>query len=155
MTRATLMFLLLATSCTQGDAQRTAGAAADAQAAASDEAAIRALVAEHYVTAVFRSRDEASVRRGFHPAFTLYVLDDGELIVAPLDMWLERLALDGVPATSQVRHDIVFIDVTGDAAILRAELHVDDVHEYTDYFSLYRFPGERWQIVSKIFQSHD
>jgi hypothetical protein len=150
-----MVVLLIATSCTAGGSRGASAAAAAGQVVASDEAAIRALITEHYVTAVFRSRDEAAVRRGFHPAFTLYVLDDGELIVASLDMWLERLGLDGVPTVSQVRHDVVYIDVTGDAAILRAELYVDAAHEYTDYFALYRFPGERWQIVSKIFQSHD
>lgn len=140
--------LLLAVACAPGQAP----AAGDPTSA--DDTAIRQLIAEHYVSAVFRTRDEASVRRGFHPGFQLFVLDDGELIMAPLQMWLDRLELDGVVSASDVRHDVIFIDVTGDAAVLRTELFVDGEHEYTDYFSLYRFPADGWRIVTKIFQAH-
>jgi hypothetical protein len=162
-TASTALAVLLCTSACAGQPEPATASAADSAtdspiesataSAAGDEAAIRGLVAEHYVTAVFRTRDEGSVRRGFHPEFQLYVLDDGQLIVAPLEMWLDRLGLDGVTSGSDVRHEVVFVDVEGDAAVLRTELFVDGEHEYTDYFSLYRF-SSGWRIVTKIFQSY-
>ncbi|HUF11515.1 MAG TPA: nuclear transport factor 2 family protein [Longimicrobiales bacterium] len=121
----------------------------------ADNAAIQALIAEHYVDAVFSSRDEASVRSAFHPGFQLFALDDGTLLMVSLDAWMDHLELDGVPDTTEVRHEVVFVDVSGDAAVARTELFVGGEHVYTDYFSLYRVPGSGWQVVSKIFQSHD
>ena len=141
-----LAALLLVSACTQRLVAQDQG---------QDQAAIRELIAEHYVKAVFVSREEAAVRRAFHPSFHLFVLDDGEIIIAPLQMWLDRLKLDGVPSSSAVRHDVGFVDVSGDAAAVRTELYVNGQHVYTDYFSLYRFPTAGWQIVTKIFQSHD
>lgn len=53
----------------------------------------------------------------------------------------------------RMRHAFTQVDVTGDAAVVRLELHRDGKHTFTDYLSLYRFP-EGWKIVSKTFQSH-
>jgi len=120
----------------------------------ADQAAIRALIADHYVTGVFVTRDEGAVRNAFHPRFHLFVLDSDTIIVAPLDMWLGRLGLDGVRSTKAMRHEVAFIDVAGNAAVARTELYEDGQHIYTDYFSLYRFPSG-WSIVTKIFEDRD
>jgi len=106
------------------------------------------------VSAVFARRDEAAVRRGFHADFQLFVRSDDGLLVVPLDAWLARLELDGIPSAGAIRHEVAFIDVTGDAALARTELFVDGEHEYTDYFALYRM-HDGWRIVAKTFQSHD
>ena len=113
-----------------------------AAAPTADQAAIRALIADHYVTGVFVTRDEAAVRNAFHPRFHLFVLDSDTIIVAPLDMWLGRLSLDGVRGTKAMRHEVAFIDVAGNAAVARTELYEDGQHIYTDYFSLYRFSNK-------------
>lgn len=125
-----------------------------AAAPAGDLTAIRALIADHYVTGVFVTRDEAAVRNAFHPRFHLFVLDRDTIIVAPLDMWLGRLRLDGVRGTKAMRHEVAFIDVAGNAAVARTELYEDGQHIYTDYFSLYRFQSG-WRIVTKIFEDRD
>lgn len=119
-----------------------------------DVAAIRSLIADHYVNAVFVTRDERSVRQAFHPRFHLLVFDNDSVIVAPLDFWLDRLKLDGKPSARTYRHDVVFIDVAGDAAVARTELFEDGRHIYTDYFGLYRF-SSGWRIVTKTFQDRD
>jgi len=119
-----------------------------------DASAIRRLIEDHYVSAVFALRDEAAVRRGFHADFQLFVRSDDGLLVVPLDAWLARLELDGIPSAGAIRHEVAFIDVTGDAALARTELFVDGEHEYTDYFALYRM-HDGWRIVAKTFQSHD
>lgn len=120
----------------------------------SDPAAVRELIRDAYVNGVFVSRDEAAVRRGFHPDFVLSVLDDGELIVVTLDEWLARLELDGRPSTDTARHVFEYVDITGDVASVKMQLHVNGQHVYTDHLSLYRFP-QGWRIVNKVFQDHD
>lgn len=121
----------------------------------ADEAAIRRVIADYYVNAVFVTRDAAAVRTGFHPRFSLFVLDGDSVIVAPLDLWLDRLALDGVRSNKAYHHEVAFVDVAGDAAVVRTELFEDGQHIYTDYFNLYRFPSEGWRIVTKIFHDRD
>lgn len=150
-----LLTIALGLAATAAAPHAAAQAPVSAAAPANDVAAIRRLIADHYVTAVFVTRDEAAVRGGFHPRFHLFVLDADSVIVAPLDMWLGRLKLDGVGSGKTMRHDVALIDVAGDAAVVRTELFEDGRHIYTDYFSLYRFPSEGWRIVTKIFQDRD
>ena len=55
-----------------------------------EEAAIQAVLIEAYVEGIFVNRDLAAVQRGFHPDFVMTVYDDGQAIVAPLQMWVDR-----------------------------------------------------------------
>ena len=50
----------------------------------------------------------------------------------------------------EVGHEFTLVDVAGDAAVARVEIHRDGSHTFTDYLSLYRFP-EGWRIIGKIF----
>ena len=119
-----------------------------------EERAIRRLIVDAYVTAVFVTRDDQAVRHGFHPDFMLSVHDDDQVILVPLDMWLERLELDGRPSGNTVRHEFESVDVTAGTATVKLQLWIDDEHVYTDYFGLYRF-SDGWKIVNKIFAAHD
>jgi hypothetical protein len=123
-----------------------------AQDAATDESAIRQVIESAYVNGVFVTRDEAAVRAGFHPDFVMAVNDDGQLIVASLDMWLERLGLNGERSSDHVKPTYERIDVTGGTAVVKLELWVNGEHVYTDYLSLYRF-SDGWKIVAKVFES--
>ena len=51
-----------------------------------------------------------------------------------------------------LEHEFSLVDVSGDAAVARVELHRDGKHTFTDYLSLYR-TGGGWRIVGKIFLS--
>jgi hypothetical protein len=98
-------------------------------------------------------RDEAVIRNGFHPDFIMSVNDGDGVILVPLDMWLERLELDGQPNPGLVEWQVDFIDVTGDAASAKLQIYEDGEHLYTDYFGLYKMP-DGWKIVNKSFHSH-
>lgn len=130
-------------------------AAAGSGSTSSDEAAIRRLLAEGYMAAVFVDRDETAVRRAFHPAFRMLVLDDEELLVVTLEEWLEHLELDGRRATERVEHRVTGVSVTGDAASARVEIRRDGKRIYSDHFLLYRLPDLGWRIVGKAFHDHD
>ena len=127
------------------------GAFAHRESQDSDDRAIRRVVEEAYVSGVFVARDPAAVRRGFHPDFVLSVHDDGKPIVAPLDMWLERLNLDGVRSTDAVKHEFDRVDITGRTAVVKLEMHINGRHVYTDYMGLYRFQ-DGWKIVNKVYE---
>lgn len=129
------------------------GAGVRAEQADADERAIRDLVRDAYVSGVFIARDEAAVRRGFHPDFVLTVHQADGVIVAPLDMWLARLKLDGVRSRDTVTHDVDFVDIAGRTALIKLRLTVNGRHRYTDYMGLYRF-DEGWRIVNKVYEDH-
>lgn len=115
---------------------------------------IQKFMIKTYVEGLHINRDEKVVRVGFHPDFIMQVLHDGKIIKATLDMWLKRLALDGKKNPKRVTHKFNSVDVTGNAAMVKMEIHEDSKHIYTDYFLLYKF-GDGWKIVSKTFYSHN
>ncbi len=140
-----LVFLISCTVCLS---------AASAQAPDHDARAIREVIENAYVKGVFVDRNAAAVRAGFHPAFVLSVYDADSIIVAPLDMWLDLLLLDGERSSDSVRHVFEQVDVTGGTATVKLQLWINDEHVYTDYLGLYRFQ-DGWKIVTKVFASHD
>ena len=126
---------------------------ASAQSRDADQQAIQELLESSYVKGVFVDRDESLVRAGFHAEFVMPIILDGQLIVAPLDMWLEHLQLDGQPGPDSIRPVFERIDVTGRTATVKMQIWTNDELTYTDYFSLYKLDGE-WKIVTKVFSSH-
>jgi hypothetical protein len=133
-----------------------AGSAALAHGA-GDADAVRAVVQAAYVDGVHASFDAGAMRRGFHPDFRMLALKDGMLQAVTLAEWIERLEKRKAAAGSArpaIKADFTNLDVTGDAATVRLELHRDGRHVFTDFLSLYRFP-DGWKIVGKTFQAHD
>ena len=119
-----------------------------------DEVAVRELLVETYVEGLLINRDSESVRRGFHPDFLMHVYHDGQVIQASLEMWLERLHLDGTRNPKPVEHSFDLIDITGNSAFVKMQIYEDSQHIYTDYFGLYKFEAG-WRIVNKIFYGHN
>ena len=119
-----------------------------------ETAAVKEVLVNAYVRGVFIERDEKLVKDGFHPKFTMQVLNDEEIIKASLDMWLDRLRLNGQKNPNKIEHEFKFIDIVDRAAVSKMEIFENSRHIYTDYFSLYKFK-DGWKIVSKIFAEHD
>lgn len=133
-------------------------AAAASVAAPSDEAAnVKAVVQSAYVEGVHAKGDAALMRKGFHPDFRMLVLKDGKMTAVMLDEWAGRLEArskenPNAPKPA-IKAEYPIVDITGNAAVVRVELHRDGKHTFTDYLLLYKFP-DGWMIVSKIFQAH-
>ncbi len=119
-----------------------------------DEVAVRELLVETYVEGIHVHRDPEAVRRGFHPDFIMHVYQDGQVIQAPLEMWLERLHLDGTRNPTPIDHRFDLIDITGNSAVVKMQIYEDSQHIYTDYFGLYKFE-DGWRIVNKIYYGHN
>ena len=127
-----------------------------AAAADGDTDAIKAVVKSAYVDGVHAKPSGAAMRTGFHPDFRMFVLKDGAVSAVTLDEWASRIdkgAAGRTGAAPEIRHEFTTVDVTGNAAVVRLELHRGGKHTFTDYLSLYRF-SDGWKIVSKTFQAH-
>ena len=120
----------------------------------NDEGAIREMLVKAYVEGIYVNRDREAVMKGFHPDFVLHVYDDGNLIQAPLEMWLGRLQLDGTRNPESIDFEIDLIDITGNSAIVKMRIFQNSQLLYTDYFGLYKFE-DGWKIVNKIFHGHN
>ena len=131
--------------------------AGPAAADGSDVAAIKEVITRAYVEGIHREQDPQKIRAGFHPDFVMFVHAKEGIQKVTRDEWIERIVkskkenLDhGQP---EVKHEFSLVEVTGDAAVARTEIHRDGKHTYTDYLSLYRF-DDGWRIIGKIFHSH-
>jgi ketosteroid isomerase-like protein len=122
---------------------------------AADEEAIKALVQTAYVDGLMNLGDLEKTKAGFHPDFVLLGVQDGKLTRFPIADWIastEKRKAQGqkVPLVSC---KFVQVDVTGNAAVVKLELHREGKHIFTDYLSLYKFP-DGWKIVGKIYFRH-
>jgi ketosteroid isomerase-like protein len=122
---------------------------------APDEEAIKGLVQTAYVDGLMNLGDLEKTRAGFHPDFVLLGLQDGKLTRFPIADWIasaERRKAQG-QKPPLVTCKFVQVDVTGNAAAVKLELHREGKHIFTDYLSLYRF-ADGWKIVGKIYHQH-
>jgi hypothetical protein len=147
MTRARHVLAALAALTAPAFAQTTPDA---------DRQAIEAVVRAAYVDGVHARPSGAAMRQGFHSDFRMFTLRDGVLGTVTLDEWAGRIdkgAAERKGPAPQIKADFTRIDVTGNAAVVQLQLHRNGKHTFTDFLSLYRFPGG-WKIVGKIFHSH-
>ena len=114
----------------------------------------RAVVEAAYVRGVHASFNAEAMRKGFHPDFRMYTLRDGALSFVTRDEWIARLEKRAVEDSRkpQIQAEYPIVDVTGNTAVVRVELHRDGKHVFTDYLSLYRF-ADGWKIVAKVFHA--
>jgi len=123
--------------------------------AGPEEEAIKALVQTAYVDGLINLGDLDKTRAGFHPDFVLLGVQDGKLTRLPIADWIagtEKRKAQG-QASPQMTCQILQVDVTGNAAVVKLELHRGNTHVFTDYLSLYKFP-DGWKIVGKIYHRH-
>ena len=68
--------------------------------------------------------------------------------------WLDRIetmkADNPELWSAKTTRNFVLIDVAGNAAVAKLDVHKGEVHFSTDYMLLYKFE-EGWRIVSKVF----
>lgn len=118
----------------------------------TDEEEIQAVITSAYIEGVHLNRDTEAIRAGFHPEFVMTILDDGGVINATLDQWVERIAASS-PQEHEIEWEFENVDVTGSAAVVKLAVFEDGTQIYTDYMGLYKFDSG-WKIVNKIFYSH-
>lgn len=100
------------------------------------------------------------IEAGFHPGFNLLGVNKANMLTKfPIYSWIESTKKkkdqhpEGRPEEEKITCKYNSIDVTGNAAMAKIELHQKDKKLFTDYLQLYKF-DEGWRIVSKIYHRH-
>lgn len=132
---------------------------ADDGAWTGDQGEVVRVVRDAYVDGIHNFRRVEAVRRGFHPGFEMLILRDDSLAKLPIGDWIENLEranrTNPLPEnhTPTVEANFLFVEVTGDVAVVGLELVRQEKVIFTDYLSLYRF-SDGWRIVGKVFHRH-
>ena len=124
-------------------------ALSNAQTDSTSDAAVRRTIEQHYFAAHATGSGEP-LRGVFVEEGRMFWSADGQLRSRPSTEYINGFS--GTPAAdeSRRRRRILAVDVTGDVAVVKAELDYPDVR-LVDYFILVR-SGGAWKIVSKAFQ---
>jgi hypothetical protein len=123
-----------------------------------DKVAIRETIETAYVKGIHIESDVELIKTGFHPAFTMFIYEEGNIRKLTIDEWMksiERRKQTGMERPKyEITSEIPMVDVTGQAAVARIELYKDGKHIYSDYMSLYKF-DDGWKIIGKIYHRHE
>lgn len=117
--------------------------------AGAEDAAVRAAI-EHYFQG-HATGDGSHYRKVFHPDSKLFFMREGKFTSWTSEEYIGRAS--GKPAAdeAQRKRTIDWIDVTGDAAVVKLTLTYPTV-TFVDYMSLLKIDGE-WKIVNKTFNA--
>jgi len=122
------------------------------------KAAIRKTIETSYVKGIHTDWDVELIKPGFHPAFTMFIYEDGDVRKFLIEEWTKSIEkkkqMKPEGPDYEIKSEIPMVDVTGNAAVARVELYKDGKHIYSDYMSLYRF-DDGWKIVGKIYHKHE
>lgn len=122
----------------------------------SDENSIKQVVTSAYIEGIHNRGNVDDIRKGFHQTFSMLRLVDNEIKPLPIEEWISNLEKQkkespGIPSRTEGK--FLTIDVTGNNAVVKLEIHRDNKKIFTDYLVLYKF-AEGWRIVSKTFYRH-
>lgn len=123
--------------------------AADGPSAGSEDAAIRAAI-EHYFQGHATGVGD-HFRKVFHPESKLFFVREGKVTTRTSEEYINGAS--GKPAADEAQRQrrIDWIDVAGDAAMVKITLTYPAV-TFTDYMSMLKVDGE-WKIVNKLFHA--
>ena len=123
------------------------------------EEEVKSLILKSYVHGAFNELNADAMRKGFHEDFAIYSPKGESISKYPIAVWadgVEKRKADGYNADdpkNKWEHKFANVDVTGEAAQVKIELHNQGKHVYTDYLSLLRFESG-WRIVAKVYHKH-
>lgn len=127
--------------------------------AQSDVDAIKEVVETGYVHGAFNELNPEAMTKTFHEDFAIYSPKGEAISKYPIGQWVagveKRKNSDEFKAEDNVwDHKFNYVDVTGNSAQVKLELHKDGNHVYTDYLSLSKFDSG-WRIVAKVYHKHE
>lgn len=123
-------------------------AAALAQSAAADDAAVRKAITDHYFKAQATGAGE-HLKGTFVDEGRMMWVQDGQLRVRTSADFIAGFS--GKPAADEAKRKrrVLMTDVTGDVAIAKVELDYPEVR-FIDYFTMARVGGD-WKIIHKSY----
>src|SRR5882757_3838104 len=102
---------------------------------------------QHYISGA-KSGSSAEMRRAFHDDATIFGYEGDSLFSGLIQLLFDWNDQNG-PAT-ELKANIVNIDVAGTIATVRLEIDNWTGTNYTDLFTLLKVDGH-WKIVNKVF----
>jgi len=121
------------------------------------EEAVKQTIQQAYVDGIQNRGSIESIEAGFDPEFNLLGIGkNNELSKYPIYRWIEsvkKAKAKGQAPNPAITAKYPMVDITGNAAVAKVELHKGNKMLFTDYLSLYKFE-DGWRIVSKIYQRH-
>lgn len=136
-----------------------AAVAVTAQDVEKEKQEIKNVIQTAYVDGLQNKGNVEDIEKGFHPGFNLLGVSKNMLTKYPIYSWIEsfqkRKEQDPTPPTDEQKITCKYlsVDVTGNAAMAKIELHRNNELLFTDYLQLYKFE-DGWKIVSKIYYRH-
>jgi len=119
-----------------------------------ERAAVKKVVEDAYIQAVFHTADAAAVAEGWHPGCDIVVMgQDGRLVKLPAHNFVRAFKQGHAPFDKNARGEFRSIEVSGYAASVIVEVLSGDKPVYTDMLLLYKFV-DGWKIVSKTYYTY-
>ncbi len=128
-----------------------------AQTVEEEKEAIVGLIEEYYIGAALNNIDIDALKKGFHESFTWQGFRHGQLAITDLRQWtllLNREKMLRPDWNNRTTAEIEVIGIEGNAAVAKVDIYNYQVHDTTDFLSLYKF-GDGWKITNKISQRHE
>lgn len=125
--------------------------------AQSDADQVKQVVTSAYIEGIQNNGPIEDIKNGFHPSFNMLRLMDNDIKPVPIGEWIaaikKRRQENPAPPANRTEGKFLAVDVVGNAATVKLELHRGGKLIFTDFLSLYKF-NEGWKIVSKTFYRH-
>ncbi|MCG8373788.1 MAG: nuclear transport factor 2 family protein [Balneolales bacterium] len=123
------------------------------------EEEIKETILTGYVHGAFNELNPEAMKKTFHEEFAIFSTDGENLRRYPIANWVEsvdrRKNSSGFnPEENIWEPKFLSIDVSGNSASVKLELHHEGELVYTDYLSLLKF-NDGWKIVAKVYYQHN
>jgi hypothetical protein len=87
----------------------------------------------------------------------MFVFDAGKINKVTRGEWISRIeagkAKNSNSPKPEIKAAFPLVEITGNAAVVKVELHRNGKHIFSEYLSLYKF-DDGWKIIGKIFYRH-
>ena len=126
--------------------------------AQNEAEAIKKVIETGYVHGAFNELNPEAMAKSFHEDFAIYSPNGEAISKYPIDQWVagvekRKSSAEFKPEDNVWDHKFIYVDVTGNSAQVKLELHKDGNHIFTDYLSLSKFESG-WRIVAKVYHKH-
>ncbi len=125
--------------------------------AQTDEEAVKETINRAYVGGIHNGGPIADIRKGFHPSFIMFVLNNDQLKATTLDEWVTNIekarSSNATTPASPAVAKFQYISIVGTSASVVLELYRGEKRIFTDNLLLYKF-ADGWRIVAKNFYRH-
>ena len=118
---------------------------------------VKQVVTSAYIEGIQNNGPIEDIKNGFHTSFNMLRLMDNDIKPLPIGEWIasieKRRQENPAPPANRTEGKFLAVEVVGNAATIKLELHRGGKLIFTDFLLLYKF-NEGWKIVSKTFYRH-